>query len=342
MSDLIVRIEGRAGCITLNKPETLNALDHDMARAIDEALSAWVHDDAISLVVIDAVPGKAFCAGGDIQAIYHQGKAGDFGPVRDFWRFEYLLNIKIAHYPKPYVALIDGIDMGGGVGISCHGSHRIVGDHALIAMPECSIGLIPDVGVSKILADAGALGRYLALTGTRIKAADAIEAGFADDYVPSDQFSSLRQALTASGSVDVISDFAQKPGLSGFAQVSQQIATFFADGDPPAIAASLAKDGSDWAQQALTALNRASPLSAFCTLAVIDAVAANPSLETAVRSEFRFTYRSVEDGELLEGIRAAVIDKDRSPRWRHATFADVRASEVAHMVGSLGDAELKT
>ena len=185
MADIEIRVEGHAGRITLTRPNSLNALSYDMCRAIDAALAEWQADDAVRLVVIDAEGDKAFCAGGDIQDLYATGRAGDFTYGRQFWADEYRLNARIAEYPKPYIAFMQGFTMGGGVGISCHGSHRIVCETSQIAMPECGIGLVPDVGGSLILARAqGRIGDYLATTAARMGADDAIFAGFADTFVP--------------------------------------------------------------------------------------------------------------------------------------------------------------
>ena len=185
MSDILIRKIGRAGRITLNRPDALNALTYAMIHDIEAALDAWRDDDEVALVVIDAAGEKAFSAGGDIAEMYRTGTAGDFAYGRTFWADEYRVNAKIAEYPKPYVAFMQGFTMGGGVGVSCHGSHRVVGESSRIAMPECGIGLIPDVGGSFLLARApGRLGEYLGTTGTRMGPGDAIFAGFADLFIP--------------------------------------------------------------------------------------------------------------------------------------------------------------
>ena len=180
MSDIIARIEGVAGRITLNRPKALNALTWDMVTDIEAALDAWADDDAVQLIILDAIGEKAFCSGGDIAEIYATGKAGDYAYGQKFWRDEYRLNRKIYHYGKPFISFMHGFTMGGGVGVGGHGSHRIIGETTQIAMPEVGIGLVPDVGGSLILAKApGHIGEYLGLTGARIAPADAIYAGFA-------------------------------------------------------------------------------------------------------------------------------------------------------------------
>ena len=181
MDDLTIRTAGRAGRITFTRPKALNALTHAMARAIHDALDGWRDDPAVALVIIDAEGDRAFCAGGDIAAVYHAGRAGDHQVGRDFFRDEYRMNAAIADFPKPIVAFMQGFVMGGGVGVGGHASHRIVGDTTRIAMPESGIGLIPDVGGTWLLGRApGRIGEYLAMTGGRMTAGDAIHAGFAD------------------------------------------------------------------------------------------------------------------------------------------------------------------
>ena len=196
MTDIRIRKEGRAGRITLDRPQALNALTHAMALGIDAALDAWRDDPEVAVSLIDATGARAFCAGGDLQEIYAAGRRGDFDYPRRFWAEEYRMNATIARYPKPYVALMQGYVMGGGVGVASHGSHRVVGDTSRIAMPECGIGLIPDVGGTLLLAQApGRLGEYLGLSGHRMGPGEAIAAGFADHYVPEADWPALAERL---------------------------------------------------------------------------------------------------------------------------------------------------
>ena len=200
MEDVLVRVEGRAGRITLNRPRVLNALSHAMAGAIATALDAWEGDPAVALVLIDGAGERAFCSGGDLAQIWEAARRGDFACERRFWADEYRLNARIARYPKPYVALMHGFVMGSGVGVSAHGSHRVVGESAAVAMPECAIGLVPDVGGTHLLAKApGRLGEYLGLTGARMGPEDAIVAGFADSFVPEAEWPALAAELAATG-----------------------------------------------------------------------------------------------------------------------------------------------
>jgi len=198
--EAVIRSVGRAGRITLNRPKALNALTHDMVRAIDAALQGWADADAVEVVVIDAAGERAFCAGGDVADLYAAGRAGDYGEGRRFWRDEYRMNARLAAFPKPVVTLMQGYTMGGGVGVGCHASRRVVGESSRIAMPECGIGMLPDVGGSWLLAHApGRLGEYLALTAARMGPGDAIHAGFADHYIPESRWRGVIAELEATG-----------------------------------------------------------------------------------------------------------------------------------------------
>ncbi|WP_108258104.1 enoyl-CoA hydratase/isomerase family protein [Mangrovicoccus ximenensis] len=209
MADIVLRTEGAAGRITLNRPDKLNALTHGMCLAIEAALDGWSRDDGIALVLIDAAGEKAFSAGGDLRFIHDAAVAGDYAVPREFWRDEYRLNLKIAEYPKPVVSLMQGYAMGGGVGIGCHASHRVVCETSRLAMPECSIGLVPDVGGTWLLSQApGHVGEFLALTAGRMGPGDAVFAGFADHYLPRDRWPELTAKL-ARGTVSAVADMAE-------------------------------------------------------------------------------------------------------------------------------------
>ena len=340
--DVLIRVTGRAGRITLNRPKALNALTWDMALAIEAALDDWAGDDRVAVVIIDAVGEKAFCAGGDIQRLYTEGRAGNFAYGRNFWADEYRLNARIARYPKPYVALMDGIVMGGGVGVSVHGSHRIVTERSTVAMPECSIGLVTDVGASLVLANApGHLGEYLALTGFRMNATDAIVAGFADACVASQDLPNLVAELAETGDAKAIRRFVLLPPTGKLEHRMDDIARLFSGATLPDIVDALAADDGEFAAESLKALQKASPLSAAAILDIIRTVRAERTIETALREEYRFTFRSQSEGEFLEGIRAAVIDKDRAPNWSPGWNASLDEAAVARMRAPLGEDELK-
>jgi enoyl-CoA hydratase len=325
VTDILIRTEGRAGRITLNRPAALNALTEAMGHALDAALRDWARDPAVALVVIDATGPRAFCAGGDIAQLYAAGRAGDFDHGRRFWQFEYRMNAQIAEYPKPVVTLMQGFTMGGGVGVGCHASHRIVGDTSQIAMPECGIGLVPDAGGSALLARApGRLGAYLGMTGARMGPGDAILAGFADSYVPEDRWPGLIARLVASGDAGVIDPLPPPP--AALAPHLPRIDAIFGAATLQDIRRKLDEDGTPFAATAIAALDRASPLSAACALEMQHRLGPRPMLRAALELEYRFAHRAQGDADFLEGIRAAVIDKDRSPRWRPPpTGADVAA-----------------
>ena len=327
--DVHIRVEGRVGRITLTRPQALNAVNQPIVDAMTAALKAWERDDAVALVLVDAEGEKAFSAGGDLAYVYRCGKAGDIEGPNRFWRDEYRLNALIGRYSKPYVAVMDGIVMGGGVGISAHGSHRIVTDNSTVAMPECAVGLVTDVGGSWLLRNApGHMGEYLGLTGTRMKGEDAIYAGFADLYVHRRRLADMKAALVAAGDVAALGHFAEAPPPSTLAAHQPAVDRIFSAPSVPEIMDRLRADGSDWALNALEAIGKGSPLSAIMILSVIRDAS---SMEVALRNEYRFVSRVLEHGDFLEGIRAIVIDKDRKPVWRHSDIASVPADLVALM-----------
>jgi enoyl-CoA hydratase/carnithine racemase len=310
-----------------------------MVHAIDEALRAWADDPAVSLVLIDGEGARAFCAGGDIADVYRSGRRGDFDHGRRFWAAEYRMNARIAAYPKPYVALMQGYVMGGGVGVSGHGSHRVVDEATQVAMPECMIGLIPDVGASHLLARApGRLGEFLGVTGHRMGARDAILAGFADHCVPEARWRELAAALAETGDAGVIAAMAEPAPEAPLAGLRDSIDDAFEAPDLATLAARL--ETSDWGHGILRMLRRQCPLSMACTLELVRAARRDPGIEKALAREYRFTYRAQADSDLLEGIRAAVIDKDRAPIWRDSTDS-LRPEDVAAMLAPLCEDELR-
>lgn len=334
MSDVSIRREGRAGRITLTRPKALNALDVEMLRAIAPAFDAFVADPAIALVVIDAEGERAFCAGGDLRELHALAKTEGTARANGFWAQEYRLDLRIAEFPKPVVALMQGIVMGGGVGIGCHARHRIVGETTRIALPECVIGLVPDVGATHLLGRApGRLGEYLGLTGHRMGPGDAIWAGFADRFVPEADWPELVARLVETGDPGVIDGVVAPVPERELAGEMAEIDAAFDAPDLAELASRLA--GSDLGET----LAGRSPLSMECTLRLVRAARAEPGVAEALMREHRFTRRALTEGELLEGIRAAVIDKNRRPKWRHAPDA-VPEAAVAAMLAPLGAYEL--
>ncbi len=337
MADIDIRKEGRAGRITLTRPKALNAITYEMCRQIDAALIAWRDDAEVALVLLDAEGDRAFSAGGDIAEMYATGTKGDYSYGRKFWFDEYRMNARIAEYPKPVVSFLQGFTMGGGVGVGCHGSHRIVGESAQIAMPECGIGLVPDVGGSFFLATApGRLGEYIGTTGARMGPADAILAGFADHFVPESGWEALKARLIETGDPDAVGDCVQDAPEGRLARLRPEIDAHFGGETLGDIVRSLKHGESAFAAEALKAIGRAAPLSAACTVEMIHRLRGNPTLRRALEMEYRFTYRAMEHADFIEGIRAAIIDKDRNPRWRHAGPEAVPAVDVARMLMPLG------
>jgi enoyl-CoA hydratase len=336
MAEVVIRQEGAAGWITLDRPKALNALTHEICRAVEDALDRWRDDPGVKLVMIDGAGERAFCAGGDIAQVYHAGRAGDHSVGRDFWRDEYRMNVKLARYPKPIVAFLHGFVMGGGVGLGGHVSHRVVGESTQISMPECGIGLIPDVGGTLLLGRApGCLGPYLGLTAARMGPGDAIHAGFADAFVPEAEWDSVKAKLAGTGDASALPRHAAPE--SALAAAQAEVDRLFAGATVPDIVAALEADGGELAQAALKAIRRNAPLSMASTLAMLRPPPGD--IVAAVRQEFRWTWRSMDRGDFLEGVRAQIIDKDRAPRWRHARPEDVGEDEVAAMLAPLGSDE---
>jgi enoyl-CoA hydratase len=335
--------EGALGVVTLDRQSALNALTREMVQALSLQLVAWRSDPEIAAVLVKAAPGRAFCAGGDIRSVYEAGRDGRTAEALAFFRDEYRLNWRIFRFPKPYVALLDGIVMGGGVGISVHGSHRVVTEDTLFAMPETGIGFFPDVGGSYFLPRcSGELGTYLGLTGERLHAADCLYAGIATRQVPADSLSALEDTLSSlpagagSADVDVILDrFAAAPAevaAPPLAAARAMIDRCFAGESVPAIAARLRAEGEVGAR-ILGVLATKSPLSLHVTLAQLRRGAAL-TFEEAMRFELRLAARFMASEEFFEGVRALLVDKDKRPRWRHADLDSVPAAEVEELFRS--------
>jgi enoyl-CoA hydratase len=339
-AEVLFAHDGVAGIITLNRPKALNALTLGMVRAIHPQLKAWAADDAVKVVIVEGAGEKAFCAGGDIRALHDWGKAGD-REVIDFYREEYRLNVYIKNYPKPYVALMDGIDMGGGVGVSVNGSHRVATERLTFAMPETGIGLFPDVGGTYFLPRCpGEIGMFLALTGERLKAADAVHAGIADVFVPAEKLVALKAKLAVGQGVDAaLEAFSADAGAPSLAANRASIDEHFSKGSVLAIVASLRADGGDWASKVLATLATKSPTSLLVAYRQVRD-GAKLSFEEAMKLEFRLTNRFMRGRDFYEGVRAIIIDKDQKPRWKPATLEAVAQADVDAYFASLGSDEL--
>jgi enoyl-CoA hydratase len=347
MDDIIFERRGAAGIITLNRPKALNAVTHPMVLALRAQLDRWATDDAVTRVVITAAGERAFSAGGDIRALYELGKAGRHDEALQFWRDEYPLNALIKSYRKPYVALIDGIAMGGGVGVSVHGSHRIAGDRFSFAMPEVGIGFFPDVGATWFLPRMpGELGAYCALTGERFGIADAVASGVATHRIQSARFGALVEGLTGTVSVDaVLAAFSEPAGAGPIAERMAAIDRLFAGDMVENILAALDREASsgspdaEWAQKTAATIRTKSPLSLKLALAQIRR-GKDWDFDTCMRMEFRIVSRVIHGHDFYEGVRAVIVDKDNQPRWQPATLADVGEAEVERHFAPLGGSEL--
>jgi enoyl-CoA hydratase len=342
--EVLVTREGALGHIRLNRPRALNSLPLDMLRAIAAALDEFESDPAVAAVWLDGAGERGLCAGGDIRVIYDSGRSGD-GHAERFWREEYALDARIAAYPKPYVAIMDGITMGGGVGISAHGRHRIVTERTRFAMPEVTIGYFPDVGATWFLPRApGEVGTYLALTGEAIGAADAIYAGVADAFVVASDLAALRTMLTSlapsAGAQDVSRLIAtlSRPPEGAFLEAHRAaIDRFMSFEDVAEIMSALERDGSELAGRALRAMAAAAPTSLKLTLRLLRLGRSSAGLKECLIREYRADCRALRSHDFYEGIRAAVIDKDRQPRWSPARLEDVGDELIEEFLAPVTD-----
>ncbi len=329
---------GALGRLTLNRPRAINALNHSMVRTLAAALDEWRDDDAVRTVLLSGAGDRGLCAGGDIVAIYRAVLDGRDEAVR-FWADEYRLDAAIARYPKPYVALMDGLVLGGGIGLSAHGGIRVVTERTRVGMPEVSIGFFPDVGGTYLLARApGELGTHLGLTGGTASGADAIAIGLADHFVPSDRLVELAAALETRDVDEVLAEFAVAPPASELLAQRSWIDELYAGADAETIVERLAASTESAAQEAAATIRGKSPTSVALTLAALRRAAALPSLEAALDQDFRVATRISRGAEVIEGIRAQVIDKDRAPRWSPASLAEVEGAAIEQYFAPLSDA----
>ena len=345
--DLIARREGAVGVIRLNRPKTINAVTLEMFRDIDKALDQFESDPAVGLILLEGAGDRGLCAGGDIRALYESSKVkGDLGKI--LWREEYILNARIAKFPKPYVAFMDGIVMGGGVGLSAHGRHRVVTERTKLAMPEVGLGFFPDVGGTWLLSlSPGEIGTYFGLTGQTMNGPDAIYARFADAVVPSSKLAALRATLVnlraGVGSAEVktaIDRFATGETSGPVAALQSDIDRWFAHDRMQDIVAALQRDGSELAQATLKTLNEKSPRGMVVALELLRLARASSSLEQCLVREYRAALEVFGSDDFREGIRAAVIDKDRDPRWSPPRIEDVTPGMVARYFAEIGADEL--
>ena len=326
--EVLTRVQDGIGFLTLNRPKALNSLTHPMVNAMDAVLTAWADDDTVDAVVVNGAGERGLCAGGDVVAIYHSAKAGG-ADARQFWFDEYRLNARIGGYPKPYVACMDGIVMGGGVGVSAHGNVRVVTDRSKIAMPEVGIGFIPDVGGTFLLSRApGHLGLHAALTGAPFSGGDAIALGFADHYVPGADLDAFTAKIVTDGVDAALRAHAQEPPPSELAAQREWIDHCYAGDSVTAIVAALRGHGAGPANEAADLIATRSPIALAVTLASVRRAAALDTLEDVLVQEYRVSCASLRSHDLVEGIRAQLVDKDRNPKWSPASLLAVTADDV--------------
>jgi enoyl-CoA hydratase len=342
--DVIVRAERMLRRITLNRPKALNALTLDMAATMTKYLRAWADDPEVGAILIDGAGERGLCAGGDIRALYDAAKSKNPLPEQ-FWSTEYHLNVLIARYPKPIIAVMDGVVMGGGVGVSAHASHRVVTERSAVAMPEVAIGFFPDVGASFLLARApGYVGTYLALTGDRMNAADAIFCGFADLHIAAEKLAELPSALadcqTAEDVRARLGQMSITPVQGKLPAAQRWIDSSFDADDVDVIFGRLQSTGLDEARSALAAMQKASPTSLKVTLRNVRAAVSFERVEQSFQQDYRIALACIAGHDFIEGVRATIVDKDRNPKWRPDKIEEVTPEIVDRHFKSVGPLEL--
>lgn len=326
--DILVSVRNGVGVVTLNRPKAINSLNDVMVDGLQKALTTWENDDTVRSVLLTGAGERGLCAGGDVVALYHSAK-GDGSYARKFWRDEYLLNAHIGRYPKPYIALMDGIVMGGGVGVGAHGNVRVVTDKTKMGMPEVGIGFIPDVGGTYLLSRTpGLLGLHSALTGAPFSGADAIAMGFADHFVPHERLRDFAEAVVTDGHEDALNSYAEEPPASELLAQRHWIDSCYAGDTVEQILADLRShadeaqghDGGNAAAAAAELIGTRSPIALAVTLTAVRRAAHLETLEEVLQQEFRVSVASAKSHDFVEGIRAQLVDKDRNPQWSPATL----------------------
>jgi enoyl-CoA hydratase len=346
-----IRIEQHGGLVmvTLNRPRALNALSFAMCRALYDGLARWQADPTIAAVLIKGAGERAFCAGGDLRWLYEVLTTQGVDSGLSFYALEYAMNARLHHFSKPYVALLDGIAMGGGVGVSIHGSHRVVTERTVFAMPEAGIGLFPDVGATYVLPRLhGALGMYLGLTGARLNAADCLWAGIGSCHVPTEKLDALGDALAdtdfsadAHGMVDrVLARFQTHPGPAPLAQQIDPIDSCYGRRDLRAVLQALGQEETGWGEAQLAQLSTKSPTSLAVTFRQLQEGRAL-DFDSAMRLEYRLVPRFLAGHDFREGVRALIIDKDGRPSWRPSRLEEVSPADVEDYFRPLPAGELQ-
>lgn len=326
--DILVSVRNGVGVVTLNRPKAINSLNDVMVDGLQKALTAWENDDSVRAVLLQGAGERGLCAGGDVVALYHSAR-GDGSYARKFWWDEYLLNAHIGRYPKPYISLMDGIVMGGGVGVAAHGSVRVVTDKTKMGMPEVGIGFIPDVGGTYLLARTpGLLGVHAALTGAPFTGADAIALGFADHYVPHERLSDFAAAVISDGHQDALNSYAEEPPASELLAQRDWIDSCYSGNTLADILDDLRGHDEPAARAAADLIATRSPIALAVTLTAVRRAAHLHSLEDVLQQEFRVSVASAKSHDFVEGIRAQLVDKDRNPQWSPASVEQVSDAAI--------------
>lgn len=328
-------VDGNLGLITLNRPQVLNALNHSMFIMLHQQLKQWKNDSQIKAVIIRAAEGRAFCAGGDIRSAYERKQKKD-SSLHHLFRDEYRLNAEIHHYPKPYIALLDGITMGGGAGVSIHGSHRVATERLVFAMPETAIGFFPDVGASYFLSRLPEkIGIYLGLTGQRISASDCIALNLATHFVSRDSLTRIIEKLantslrneTKNTVTTILNQFSIPTEKSNLLELQNKINAYFSENSVENIIHALEKNSNAWEKETLAILKTKSPTSLKVTLLAFQK-GMRLDFDACMQMEYRLVHRFLQGHDFFEGIRAAIIDKDQAPHWQPASLENVSNQEI--------------
>lgn len=334
--EVLFERRGQLGVVILNRPQAVNAINTAMAAAMLAQLGQWAHDDSVQTVLVYGNGDRGLCAGGDVTGIFHDIPSGG-AATAEFWRIEYALNALISHYPKPYVPFMDGLVLGGGVGISAHGNIRVVTERTRCGMPETTIGFVPDVGGTFLLSRApGEAGTHAGLTGAQLSGADTIFLGLADYFVPSENLPALAAALEHEPAATAVERFAKTAPASDVAAKQDWIDSAYASDDAEQIVRNLRAIGSEYA----AVIESKSPTAVKVTLASLRRAARLATLEEVLAQEYRVGLRFVAGAEMREGIRAQVVDKDRKPQWNPATLAEVSVADVESYFAPLGAADI--
>jgi enoyl-CoA hydratase len=335
--EVLARVENGVGLLVLNRPKAINSLTHSMVTTMRAVLVQWQHDDAVHAVVLSGAGERGLCAGGDVVAIYHSAHA-DGTEARRFWRDEYLLDAQIGRFPKPYVSLMDGIVMGGGVGVAAHAGVRVVTDTTTMAMPEVGIGFVPDVGGGYLLSRApGLLGVHAALTGAPFTGADAIAMGFADHYVPRERLTEFAQAVIDDGADGALAAHSVAAPPSHLMAQRDWIDECYAGDTVADIVAALRGHDAGPANDAANLIATRSPTALAVALEAVRRAAKLDTLEDVLRQEYRVSCATLRSHDLVEGIRAQVIEKDRSPKWSPSSLAAVTDADIEAFFAPVDD-----